>query len=257
MFVVLMGLTCVGSAAFIGGGGSTGGAPNQVLGDLLIIGAQVVVAIQMVVEEKLMNKYRTPPLQAVGWEGVFGMCYMAIFCIIFYHTDGPRVGGKFENAFDAWAQFTNSGGIQLAITGTICSIALFNYSGLSVTKEMSATTRMVLDSLRTIIIWVFGLVAIDPNDGSTWESFDASGPGWLQIGGFVLLLTGSGLYNEKDIAGTFDATGKPLKEPLIYPLFRTIGLPFAKLPTNGYSASEASALLGKKAVNSSNVYEDD
>lgn len=35
--------------------------------------AQVVVAIQMVVEEKLLTRYKVPVLQAVGWEGFFGM----------------------------------------------------------------------------------------------------------------------------------------------------------------------------------------
>ena len=65
----------------------------------------------------------------------------------------------------------------------------------------SATTRMVLDSLRTIVIWVFGLVATDSHTGEKehWETFDASGPGWLQIAGFVLLLVGSALYNEREI----------------------------------------------------------
>jgi len=249
MFVVLLGLLCVGGAVFINPSESCGGgASNQILGDALIIAAQVVVAIQMVVEEKLMTKYKTPALQAVGWEGVFGMFYMSIFCLIFYHTPGPREGDKFENAIDAWAQFTNSSGIQLAIVGTICSIALFNYSGLSVTKEMSATTRMVLDSLRTIVIWVFGLMATDPNDGTHWETFDPSGGGWMQIAGFVLLLTGSALYNEKTIPGAYDADGNLMKEPLLYPLLRVFGLSVAKLPDASHS-SESSALLGKNRVN--------
>jgi hypothetical protein len=46
----------------------------------------------------------------------------------------------------------------LAITGTIISIAFFNFAGISVTKEISATTRMVLDSVRTIVIWMFSIM---------------------------------------------------------------------------------------------------
>jgi hypothetical protein len=46
----------------------------------------------------------------------------------------------------------------LAITGTIISIAFFNFAGISVTKEISATTRMVLDSVRTIVIWMFSII---------------------------------------------------------------------------------------------------
>ena len=59
---------------------------------------------------------------------------------------------------DAILQIHNSWAISLAIGGTILSIAFFNFSGISVTKEMSATTRMVLDSVRTIVIWAYGLI---------------------------------------------------------------------------------------------------
>lgn len=37
------------------------------------------------------------------------------------------------------------------------SIAFFNFAGVTVTKELSATTRMVLDSVRTLVIWIFSI----------------------------------------------------------------------------------------------------
>ena len=40
-----------------------------VVGDLLIIAAQVITAVQMVYEEKFVVKHNVPALQAVGWEG--------------------------------------------------------------------------------------------------------------------------------------------------------------------------------------------
>lgn len=83
---------------------------------------------------------------------------MSTLCIIFYFTPGPRAGGRFEDINDAILQIHNSWAISLAIGGTILSIAFFNFSGISVTKEMSATTRMVLDSVRTIVIWAYGLI---------------------------------------------------------------------------------------------------
>jgi hypothetical protein len=49
---------------------------------------------------------------------------------------------------------------------------------------MSASTRMVLDSLRTMVIWFFSL-------GVGWESFC-----WIQTIGFVVLLTGTIVYNK-------------------------------------------------------------
>ena len=55
-------------------------------GDLLIIGAQVVAASQMVLEEKYVSGLDIPALQAVGWEGKYlaiKLHYKIINCIKF------------------------------------------------------------------------------------------------------------------------------------------------------------------------------
>lgn len=39
------------------------------IGDLLIIMAQIIAAVQMVYEEKFVTRYSIPAMQAVGWEG--------------------------------------------------------------------------------------------------------------------------------------------------------------------------------------------
>lgn len=59
------------------------------------------------------------------------------------------------------------------LTGTILSIAFFNFAGVTVTKEISATTRMVLDSVRTLFIYVVSLAL-------RWQTFF-----WLQVIIFV------------------------------------------------------------------------
>lgn len=116
---------------------------------------QVVVAFQMVVEEKLMTKYKVPPMQAVGWEGFFGMIIMTVISAILTYTtkEGDAIH---ENMKDAFLQLNPSqpnsqgGGLPifLLFCGTICSIAFFNFSGLSVTREMGAVYRMVRARLR-------------------------------------------------------------------------------------------------------------
>ena len=73
------------------------------------------------------------------------------------------------------------------IAGNIVSIAFFNFSGISVMKEMNATTRMVLDSCRTVVIWVVSLSV--GWQAFTWQSF------LLQSFGFVLLIGGTFVYN--------------------------------------------------------------
>ena len=61
----------------------------------------------------------------------------------------------------------------------VCSIAFFNFFGISVTKKMSASHRMVLDSVRTCVVWTVGLLAFG-------EKFSI-----LQLIGFIILITGS------------------------------------------------------------------
>jgi len=55
--------------------------------------------------------------------------------------------------------------IRVLFSGNIISIAYFNFSGISVAKEISATTRMVLDSVRTFFIWTFSLAV-------GWQTFN-------------------------------------------------------------------------------------
>ena len=52
------------------------------------------------------------------------------------------------------------------------------------TKELSATTRMVLDSVRTLVIWAVSMLI-------GWQQFY-----FLQLIGFCILLIGMMLYND-------------------------------------------------------------
>ena len=63
------------------------------------------------------------------------------------------------------------------------------------TKEMSATTRMVLDSVRTLVIWGVSL-------GVGWQKFQ-----YLQLIGFLILVSGMCVYNDL-LIGMYDEYGK-------------------------------------------------
>ncbi|XP_015172595.1 PREDICTED: solute carrier family 35 member F6 [Polistes dominula] len=162
---------------------------NSILtGDLLIICAQVITAVQMVIEEKFIAGQDIPALQAVGWEGIFGfigICLVMIPLNFIYapppFADNSR--GTLEATADAFVQIGNSGRLLMAIVGIAFSIAFFNFAGISVTKEISATTRMILDSIRTIVIWAFSLIF-------GWQDFH-----YLQLIGFAILLIGMCCYN--------------------------------------------------------------
>lgn len=194
---VILGLAVVGVADFSSNDSDENHTKNDIItGDMLIVIAQIIQAIQMVVEEKFVQGENIPSLQAVGWEGLFGFITLGLLQIPFYFIRGvppltEHAGDRLEDPIDALIQIKNSWQLLLAVLGTIISIAFFNFAGISVTKEMSATTRMVLDSVRTIVIWVFSL------------AFFGQAFHWLQLFGFVLLIIGMCLYNGITFTSTF------------------------------------------------------
>ncbi|MCJ8743963.1 hypothetical protein PDJAM_G00100810 [Pangasius djambal] len=188
ILITILGLVVVGLADFMSGNRDDEHKLSDVItGDLLIIMAQIIVSVQMVLEEKFIYKHNVHPLKAVGTEGFFGFVILTILLVPMFYIPAGGFGSNprqvLEDALDAFCQIGHKPLIVLALLGNTVSIAFFNFAGISVTKEISATTRMVLDSLRTLVIWVVSLAL-------GWESFHG-----LQILGFLILLLGTALYN--------------------------------------------------------------
>ena len=107
---------------------------------------------------------------------------MSICLVIFYFIPvqqpmwsyDPTPPYSLEDSIDGFIQLGNNPLLLVAIMGTIFSIAFFNYAGQTVTKELSATTRMVLDSVRTLVIWAFSI-------SIGWQKFQ-----YLQVGSSVI-----------------------------------------------------------------------
>ncbi|XP_038076440.1 solute carrier family 35 member F6-like [Patiria miniata] len=216
MFSILVGLVLVGTSDLTEMKSGTMGANSIITGDLLIIMAQIITATQMVVEEAFLYKHKIPALQAVGWEGFFGFCVLSLLLIPFYFIDAGQFSklpdDALDNAIDAFLQIANNRIILVGTLGTIISIAFFNFSGISVTKQMSATTRMVLDSLRTMVIWAVSLIA-------HWETFH-----WQELLGFSFLIIGTFIYNDAifapllrrfNVLRPLPTEDRDLREPLI------------------------------------------
>ncbi|XP_031717506.1 solute carrier family 35 member F6 [Anarrhichthys ocellatus] len=188
ILITILGLVIVGLSDFLSGHKDDAHKLSDIItGDLLIIMAQVIVAVQMVLEEKFVYKHDVHPLRAVGIEGFFGFFVLSLLLIPMYFIPVGDFGSNprqvLEDALDAFCQIGHKPLILLALLGNTVSIAFFNFAGISVTKEISATTRMVLDSLRTLVIWAVSLAL-------GWEKFQG-----LQVLGFMVLLVGTALYN--------------------------------------------------------------
>lgn len=187
MLLVTGGLACVGLASMLFSHDSSS-AKNPVLGDILIFAAQLIVAGQMVIEEKILTKYNVPPSLLVAWEGTFGLCYATFALGIFqaWPKDGPTLNGHNppDDFLDAAAQMKNDYRLILSNVMCVFAITFLNSAGQTITKNISATARMVLDTVRNVIVWAVCLAIPFFN-----EKFQ-----WMQLVGFLLLICGNAIF---------------------------------------------------------------
>uniref|UniRef100_A0A670I044 Solute carrier family 35 member F6 n=1 Tax=Podarcis muralis TaxID=64176 RepID=A0A670I044_PODMU len=102
ILITIVGLVVVGLADLMSNGDHEHKLSEVITGDLLIIMAQVIVAIQMVLEQKFVYKHNVHPLQAVGTEGFFGFLILSLLLVPMYFIPGgqfreraaPRPGGR-------------------------------------------------------------------------------------------------------------------------------------------------------------------
>jgi drug/metabolite transporter (DMT)-like permease len=192
-------------------------------GIILVIVAQLFSAAQFIVEEKFMKNYRCHPLKAVGWEGIWGALLYLAFLIVFQFIpcdanssitpticsfDGNE--WKLENTVFAFRQMGDNGALFFYVILYICSIAVFNFVGISVTKYASSPARAVIDTIRTIFVWIFFLLPFPFVKICNREHFQI-----LQLLGFIVLVLGTVIYNEVVVipfAGLNEYTKEALKE---------------------------------------------
>ncbi|KAI6246423.1 hypothetical protein HI914_05434 [Erysiphe necator] len=160
-------------------------AIRTTIGILLIAGAQIFTASQFVLEEYILGKFALEPLKAVGWEGLFGAIVTTLGMILMHLLVGRTPSGRYGyfDIVEGWHEVTQNKGIGISSILIMISIGGFNYFGLSVTRNVSATARSTIDTCRTLFIWMVSLFL-------GWETFK-----WLQILGFGLLVYGTFLFN--------------------------------------------------------------
>ncbi|KIJ17455.1 hypothetical protein PAXINDRAFT_168112, partial [Paxillus involutus ATCC 200175] len=156
------------------------------VGIFIILFAQVFTATQFVVEEKIMTRWSVAPLVAVGFEGLFGaLTILVLMPFLAQPTIASR--SPFFDFPRGWHQMIDTPSVLWSGIAIACSISLFNYFGLSVTRHVSATARSLTDTCRTLSIWLVSL-------GLGWEKliFPIS---LLQVVGFSLLVYGTFMFN--------------------------------------------------------------
>ncbi|KAK5071304.1 hypothetical protein LTR64_007807 [Lithohypha guttulata] len=159
---------------------------RTIIGVCVIAAAQIFTATQFVLEEFILEKYALQPLKVVAWEGTFGLLVTLILQVILHFAVGNTRAGQYGyfDAKEGYKEVFNNKVIATTSLLIMISIGGFNFFGLSVTRSISATSRSIIDTCRTLFIWIVSL-------GLGWESFK-----WLQVAGFALLVYGTFTFND-------------------------------------------------------------
>ena len=163
--LVTGGIILVGVAAIVFGSGEedSGSSGSLIAGVVILIIAQFFTATQFLIESRLFDKYYIPPLKLVGYEGLMGLSITIVFITIFAFIPCPSNDfcevpyDYFTSPIKAMTELVTPATILVCALGIILSISFVNFSGVSVTKYTTAGHRAVIDTSRTVLIWIFFL----------------------------------------------------------------------------------------------------
>lgn len=177
----------------------------QITAILLIVISLFFNGALFVTEEKLFSKFVIDPFEIVGTEGCWGLGYYAILLPILSTVSCPL--GKYCDVWDGKkriespAQYFNQaytdGWLMGAIILGILTIAIYNVCGVTITKFVSSLARSVIDAVRTVLVWLFGIILTATNPYSQWHWENLRAPAIaIELVGFILLVSGNLIYNE-------------------------------------------------------------
>lgn len=199
----IMGIALVGSSTLFLGqktdDTSASGNGDILFGMLLIILSQAVQAAQVTFEDFFMADLAIPPLKIVGYEGLFGSIMMiGVMLPLVQHLPGKEGNGIHEDSIDTWHMIRNSPMIASILVLDMFAMLAYNISGMCVTGHLGAVFRTVLETSRTLFVWLVDLVLFYTplGLGKLGESWSSSS--WVQAGGFCVLVAGTVIYGKGD-----------------------------------------------------------
>lgn len=173
---------------------------NTILtGDLLIIIAEILHAMQYVYEEKFLKTTDVNPMRATGWKGMFGLVVTALLAVCFnflpssipFNENSHKV---FDDWMDIWYQLKQNVWLSIALGVFTISCAAYNYVGMAIVKFSSSGNRLLADYLRVYFIWMFVILL-------EWEIFN-----FITFLGLCILQVGIVLYRRSIFVDWYRAT---------------------------------------------------
>lgn len=187
--VVVVGLAAVAGAELLNTEtnqerpASSGPSAGRIaFGVSLSLTGNAIMALQMLIEERLLKGRDFSPALQNGIEGLYVMVF----------TFGIAIP-----AFGAWddiqqllvSQPTASMGVSLAV---IASLAVFSVAGMTLAKLTSSVARVLVSTTRSVGTWSGGLALYAATNGAYGEQWGSHS--WLQVVGCVVVIGGMYLH---------------------------------------------------------------
>lgn len=182
---------------------------NALLGLGFIIGAQVLCALQIVVEEHMMVSLNVSPMLLVGLEGLWGLVFYVLLVPVLSLTPAGTTGLSkiwHEDFYDSFVKVSNSPALVALIVAYIVAVGTLNVTANYVTKHLSAVMRSIAETLRTLGVWMLSLFAYYV---LKWQGPNSAGEPWTVYSWCVRASTGSHALDARSCehALTVDAAG--------------------------------------------------
>lgn len=197
--LVTIGLVTVSASSFM----KTKDTPtNATAGEVvmsicLVVGAQIIQASQIVIEEYLLKNVKAAASLIVGLEGMWGgLVGIGVLAIVQStgNTKSALVKAAFyEDTIDSFIMIKNSRALLNMVIIYILCILFYNMFGMMVTQTFSAVYRTIMEAVRTLCIWIVNIIIyyFDPKHGEKieWASL-------VELIGFAILLCGNFVFNK-------------------------------------------------------------
>ncbi len=127
---------------------STEDAKNAFIGLVFVVLAQLLTALQIVVEEHMMVSLNVSPMLLVGLEGIWGLVfYVLLIPILTLTPPATSALGKIwhEDFYDSVIKISNSPVLMGLIFCYIIAVGSLNVTANYVTKHLSAVMRSITE----------------------------------------------------------------------------------------------------------------
>jgi drug/metabolite transporter (DMT)-like permease len=146
--LVAISVVLVGWAGTTDSSASAADSSHALFGLIFIVLAQLLTALQIVVEEHLMLELNLSPMLLVGLEGLWGLAFFVVLVPVLSLT--PATSTAFakiwhEDFYDSTIKIWNSPTLAALIVAYVVAVGTLNVTANYVTKHLSAVMRSIAE----------------------------------------------------------------------------------------------------------------